>query len=450
MVVAPLAGQADGPTPTTVQNAANPTSASQGKTSSRRAHPRKPASRSRKPSSRAARASRAASAARTASLHQAFAASTELRPMAQQLALLRTPEAYAGVAAYARKHTGEAAAAAYLALGHAYLLDKRYAEAQQYLSQARQAGQELADYADFLGAQASHESGDNAAAEALLHGFIDRYPDSIFDAQTPELEANILLALNNPQAAQNVLSAAKGLAAEDRSGFQLAQAQVDYALSQRQAAAVVFKQVLLGFPLTQDAQVARARLTEMGLESTLTAAELSSLADAYYRAGRYGEAADQYRALLRLSSLTGSARDTFAVSEAACEWKLKRLTVATAQALHDTADDNGARRLYLLMELARDRDDTAEQQRIVTEMESRFSSSDWLAEALYSSGNMYLLKRDYPNAVLYYRLRPQACSTSRFASIPPRLRPLAQSTGADVCMSLKTTTRPSLPPATEP
>lgn len=323
--------------------------------------------------------------------------------MAQQLALLRTPEAYAGVAAYARNHTGEAAAAAYLALGHAYLLDKRYADAQQYLRLARQAGQELADYADFLGAQASHESGDNAAAEALLHGFTDRYPDSIFDAQTPELEANILLSLNNPQAAQKVLSAANGLAAEDRSGFQLAQAQVDYALGQQQAAAAVFKQVLLGFPLTQDAQVARARLTEMGLESTLTAAELSSLADAYYRAGRYGEAADQYRALLRLSSLTEGARDTFAVSEAACAWKLKRLTVAEAEALPDTADDNGARRLYLLMELARDRDDTAEQQRIVAEMEARFSTSEWLAEALYSSGNMYLLKRDYPNAVMYYR-----------------------------------------------
>ncbi len=48
--------------------------------------------------------------------------------------LLRTPEAYAGVTAYAHSHTGEAAAAAYLALGHAYLLDKRYAEAETALA----------------------------------------------------------------------------------------------------------------------------------------------------------------------------------------------------------------------------------------------------------------------------------------------------------------------------
>ena len=96
--------------------------------------------------------------------------------MAQQLALLRTPEAYAGVAAYARSHTGEAAAAAYLALGHAYLLDKRYAEAATNLALARHNGEELADYADFLGAQANHDSGNEAAAETLLHGFTDRYP----------------------------------------------------------------------------------------------------------------------------------------------------------------------------------------------------------------------------------------------------------------------------------
>ena len=54
--------------------------------------------------------------------------------MAQQLATLRTPEAYAGVAAYAHSHTGDAAAAAYLALGHAYLLDKRYANAETALA----------------------------------------------------------------------------------------------------------------------------------------------------------------------------------------------------------------------------------------------------------------------------------------------------------------------------
>ena len=322
--------------------------------------------------------------------------------MAQQLATMRTPEAYAGVTAYARKHSGEAAATAYLALGHAYLMDKRYAEAQQSLRQARQAGEELADYADFMSAQASHSGGDEAAAEALLRGFTDRYPDSIFDVQAPELEANVLLAMNNAAGAQRVLAQAAGLAAEDRSGFQLAQGQVAYLLGQKDAAERIFKHLLLGHPLSQDAQIARARLTEMGAESTLTSAELRSLGDAYYNAGRYGDAAEQYRALLRMPGVSAEDRNVFAVAAVACDWKLKRLTPAQVQGLADTNDENGARRLYMLMELARDRGDTEDQQRIVSLMESRFPSSPWLAEALFSSGNMYMLKRDYPMAVEYY------------------------------------------------
>jgi soluble lytic murein transglycosylase len=322
--------------------------------------------------------------------------------MAQQLALLRTPEAYLGVAAYAHRNSGEAAAAAYLALGHAYLLDKRYAEAVASLTQARRQGQELADYADSLGAQASHDAGDDAAAEALLHGFMERYPDSIFDDQAPELEANVLLAMSNPAGAREVLAKAADTDAADRAGYQLAEGQVEFALGQQKTAEGIFKKLLLGHPLSPEAQIARARLTQTGAESTLTVSELRSLGDAYYNAGRYGEAVEQYRVLALEPGLSETDRNGFAVAEAACNLKLKRLSPAEAQALPDTDDENGARRLDLLMELARDRDDGAEQKRIVSEMEARFPSSPWLAEALFSAGNMYMLKRDFPTAVEYY------------------------------------------------
>ena len=320
--------------------------------------------------------------------------------MAQQLATLRTPAAYAGVTKYAHAHTGEAASAAYLALGHAYLADRRFAEAGENLRLARQAGQELADYADFLYAQASHQSGNEAAAEALLHGFAARYPDSIFNAQLPELEANVLLAQGNAAAAQQVLIA--GASSAGRAGYQLAQGQVAAALGQSQQAEQIFKKLLLGHPLSSDAQTARAKLTAMGAESTLTVAELRSLGDAYYNATHYEEADEQYRALMRKPGLDAQTRNGFAVDAAACELKLKRLTTAQVEALADTPDEHGARRLYLLMELARNRNDTEEQQRIVTLMETSFPHSQWLAEALLSSGNMYMLKRDYPTAVKYY------------------------------------------------
>ena len=63
--------------------------------------------------------------------------------MAQQLAQDRTPAAYTGVTHYAQAHTGDAAAAAYVSLGHAYLLDHRLPDAISALSHADAAGSAL-------------------------------------------------------------------------------------------------------------------------------------------------------------------------------------------------------------------------------------------------------------------------------------------------------------------
>ncbi len=403
LAVLPVAGQATSETTTPAHHASSSKSKTAKKTVKKRTR---------------RRASRAVRMARTARIRQAFVASAELQPMAQQLDTLRTPEAYAGVTAWARRHTGEAAAAAYLALGHAYLLDKKYDEAEANLRKARLDGRELADYADYLDAEASHGAGDDRAAEVLLHGFTGRYPDSIFDDDAPVLEANVLLALNNAAGARRVLDAATAENPDlnGQAGFELAEGQVEYALGEQEEAERVFKELLLGHLLSADAATARTRLEQMGELGTLTVAERRILADAYYNGGRYEDAAEEYRALASSAELDERARGGFAVAEAACELKLKRLTEEEAEALPDSDDENGARRLYLLMELARDRDGEDDQQRIVAEMEARFPSSPWLEEALFSSGNMYLLKRDYPNAVRYYGYLAEHFPTSKDAS----------------------------------
>jgi len=372
----------------------------------------KPGKKSKKHVSHASKAAQKAQAAR---IKLAFQASAELRPMAQQLAALRTPAAYAGVTQYAHEHTGEAASTAYLALGHASLLDKHYAEAAADFRQARQAGEELADYADFLGARANHESGNEAAAEDLLHGFVGRYPDSIFAFQAPELEASVLLGMKDTAGARQVLAGAAETDAASRPGYQLAEGEVLFALGETVAAESIYKQLLMAHPLSLEAGNARVKLTTMG--ATLTTAELSSLGDAYYKAGRYGDASEQYRALLRQANLDEGSRSGFAVAAAACDLKLKRLTTAEATALADTPDENGARRLYLLMELARNRNDLDEQKRIVTEMESRFPQSPWLAEALLSSGNMYLLRHEYATAAGYYSTLATSFPSGKNASV---------------------------------
>ena len=136
LAVSPLAGQngSSASTPAGSAGTQAKTAAATGTKKSTKAKSKSPAAKSGKSKSQAGQAARAA---RTARIHQAFVASTELRPMAQQLATLRTPAAYAGVAKYAHAHTGEASSAAYLALGHAYLADQRFQEASENLRQAQ-------------------------------------------------------------------------------------------------------------------------------------------------------------------------------------------------------------------------------------------------------------------------------------------------------------------------
>ncbi len=341
--------------------------------------------------------------ARSHSLQRAFVASSQLRPMAQELTQMRSPAAYAGVTAYAQSHSGEAASAAYLALGHAYLEDKKYPEATTSLHKSVTAGQSLSDYADYLAAQASLQSGNLPASELLLSGFATRHPDSIFAPSIPVLEANLFIQEGDPQTALAKLKPHLGEPIAAHADFQLAQAQAEQLAGQTDAAAKLFRHVYLTFPLSNEAQTAKTQLAVIGAAAPITAEEQRAHADALFRAGRYNDAAEEYRALANGSAgLSPEVKNDVLVAAANCDWKLKRLNKQELDRLPDTQDEAGARRMYLMMELARDKDDADAQRNIVEQMKTRFSESPWLAEALYSSGNMYLLRKDYSHAIDYY------------------------------------------------
>ena len=340
--------------------------------------------------------------ARSRKLQQAFVASSQLRPMAQQLAVMRTPAAYEGVANYAHSHTGEASAAAYLALGHAYLLDHKFPEAVAAFRSANDVGDALDDYADYLTAQAFLQSNQLANAETMLDGFIAKHPDSIFVPSVPVLQANLYIQEGDPQAALKVLDAHRSEAIAGKADFQLADAKAKLMAGRSADAMQEFRHIYLSYPLSSEAAAARAQLVSSGAINSLPAEDRRRHADALYGAGHYNDAAEEYRSLAEDSSVDAGARNGMLVAAAECDWKLKRLKKEELDRLPDTSDDAGARRLYLLMELARDKDDGETQRSIVEEMKARFPSSPWLAEALYSSGNMYLLRKDFPTAISYY------------------------------------------------
>ena len=89
--------------------------------------------------------------------------------MARQLLQDRTPAAYAGVEAYARRHAQEdAGALAWLVLGYAHVLDKDYAKAVDPLNRAKTQAGDLGDYVSFYLGTAYFQSGKTAEAVTTL------------------------------------------------------------------------------------------------------------------------------------------------------------------------------------------------------------------------------------------------------------------------------------------
>src|SRR6202012_1763674 len=201
----------------------------------------------------------AKSIARSRKLQQAFVASSQLRPMDQELTTMRSPAAYAGVTAYAHAHTGEAASAAYLALGHAYLLDHRYPDAAANFQKANTTGTTMDDYADFLAAQAFMQAGKLPQAEALLTGFAAKYPESIFVPRLPVMIAHLSLQQHDPHTALRVLRQHAGDPIAGHAEFQLAMARANQMTGNVEEASRLYRHIFLGFPLSDEGQQAKTQ-----------------------------------------------------------------------------------------------------------------------------------------------------------------------------------------------
>jgi soluble lytic murein transglycosylase len=321
--------------------------------------------------------------------------------MAQQLAGGRSAAAYAGVLSYAQGHPGQGAAAAYLAIGHAYMLDHRYGDAVTSFNQANKAGDALDDYADYLGAQAAIEAGRGADAYLLLEHFAEKYPDSIFAASAPVMLANAHLQQKDAQGALRVLEPLANGPAGAGTDFRYTLGRAYQMAGDAGHAAPIFRGIYATEPLTSEAGQAAQQLQAMG--TPLTAGERKLHADALFNAKRYGEASVEYSAIGRNNpQLSAADRDALTIYAAVCDFKLKQVGRREIERLPETKDDSAALKLYMLAELSRSEDDRAGHDALITQMVARFPASRWLEEALYSGGNMYLLKSDAGQAIYHY------------------------------------------------
>jgi soluble lytic murein transglycosylase len=334
-------------------------------------------------------------------LHAAFVASSQLRPMAQQLVTVRSAAAYDGVRHWAGGHPGDGAAAAQLALGHALMMDRRYAEAQEAFAAAKQAGDALDDYAEYLGAQAALAANRPTDAILLLAHFAEKHPDSLFVPNAPVTLAQAYVANHDPASALRVLQPLANTPAGSHVDFRATLAKAYQASGNMAEGAKLYREIYLNDPLSSQANDAKNQLAAMQIP--LTVAERKQHADAMFNAHQYGDAAIEYRELRKDDTdLSQADRDALEIYAAVCDLKLKRLSRMDVEKLPVTGDDSAALKLYLQAELARNVGDTNEQDQLVQELMTKYPQSRWLEEALYSGGNMYLLRKDSVRAIADY------------------------------------------------
>ena len=340
-------------------------------------------------------------------MKRVFVASSQLRPMAQQLLEMRTPEAYAAVEKYARAHRNDSSGAmAWLAIGYARLQEKKNDAAIPALQSARLHESGLNDYTDLFLAQALAGAGQQMEAASALADFKQRNPDTILARDATIARAEALISAGE---ASTAVAELEPLRAQGRADVEFLTGKAYEAAADPQKAIAAFTHVYVDFPAAWQAANAANELKKLGTdpEAALTAQQRRKRADLLYSARKYSDAASEYSVLLRMPELQ-SAPDAMRIAQvkyAAALWKqnrkedaIKVLDPISEQPL----DDAGAERLYLYAEQARNKDDVATNSKVVNQLVSGAPASVWTQEALLSAGNMYLLKKDYPNAVKQY------------------------------------------------
>jgi soluble lytic murein transglycosylase len=330
---------------------------------------------------------------------RAFVASTNLRHMAQQLLQDRTPAAYAGVEAYARRHANEdAGALAWLVVGYAHTLDHEYPKAIDPFSRAKAGASELGDYVAYYLGDAYLKTGRNAEALSTLADFATTYPDSLLIRDAHLDYADALL---NEGRAQEAAALLENERAPVRSPVEFALGRAYLAAGENQKAAMAFRNIFYTLPTSFEADAAGIELRKLGISGSI--GERRTRADLLFKSRKYSEAAHEYRELLDQAAPPDRPGLQLALAtaleKASRSYEARQLLTS----MGPQTGDGEAQRLYLLSETERSTSDEDAVQRTLGQLRQFGPASPWLEQALFSAANMYLLKRDYDRAIDYFR-----------------------------------------------
>ena len=337
-------------------------------------------------------------------IKRAFVASADLRPMAQQLLENRTPQAYEGVEAYARKHAkDDAGPLAWLVIGYAHYLDRDYAKAHTAWERSKPLEPVLGDYLAYMQARAYADGKDYPAVVQALESFGEKYSDSLLTHDVALVYAGALMATNEPQKVVVYLEKHRQPVKSD---IELALGRAYVAVGEKSKAADIFRRIYFEMPTSAEAEPAALELRGMGETSPAgTFDQRHTRTGLLTKARRFQEAVNELSPLVEQAP-PDKLIDLQAEFAAALYKTHKR---DEAQHLFESIVQNNsagadakAQSLYYLAEIARDKDDGQKHRDYVGQLRTVAPDSAWMQEALMSAGNMYMLRRDYEVAVPFY------------------------------------------------
>src|SRR5438552_7215523 len=253
----------------------------------------------KRPAKAGANKRRRRSSPRLRRMHQAFVASSTLKAMARQLLQDRTPAAYRGVEAYARRHTKEdAGALAWLVLGYAHWLDHDQAKAIDAFNRAKPQAGDLSDYVDYYLGASYFQSGHIAEAVATLNNFDQKYPESLLIRDARVLYANALLS---EARAGEVITLLEKVRQPTRADVELALGRAYAAAGQTDKAGTTLANLYVTMPLSPEADQAEIELRKLPADVQAKALGVNgrrTRADLLMKGRRFSDAAAAYRDLL--------------------------------------------------------------------------------------------------------------------------------------------------------
>jgi peptidoglycan lytic transglycosylase len=337
-------------------------------------------------------------------MHLAFVASTTLKPMARQLIQDRTPAAYAGVQAYAVRHSKEdAGALAWLAIGYARILDRNFAQAIDPLNRAKPHAGDFGDYVNYYLGTAYQQSGRLAEAIATFSMFDKSYPESLLIRDAHIVYANALVADGRASEAIELLENDRQPV---RADLELALGRAYEADNQAAKALAIFRNLYYTMPLSWEATQVQGDLDKLAAAAQARPVSVDALrtrADLLAKGRQFADAANEYRGLLNEVALSERPTVEIELAESLRHSGQNKDAKKMLESMPDSTPELNAERLFNLAEIARNANDDDSFLRMVDQLREQYPASPWLEQALLSAGNIYLLRRDYDKAIDSYR-----------------------------------------------